>query len=84
MVRHQFVQEIQQKLELLVSNGTGVYNYNWNTGETTSEIVVEPTSSTIYYVSITDSCAAHYEVVENVAVNIDRPIAEFTLGQITL
>ena len=30
---------------VVVSNGTGVYNYNWNTGETTSEIVVEPTSS---------------------------------------
>ena len=68
------------EIGVLVSNGTGVYDYNWSTGETTSEIVVTPTSSTIYYVSITDSCAAHYEVVENLAVNVDRPIAEFTLG----
>jgi len=69
------------EIGVLVSNGTGVYDYNWSTGETTSEIVVEPTSSTIYYVSITDSCAAHYEIVENVAINVDRPIAEFTLGE---
>jgi len=68
------------EIGVFVSNGTGVYTYNWNTSETTSEIIVTPATSTIYYVSITDSCAAHYEVVENVSVNIDRPIAEFTLG----
>ena len=68
------------EIGVLVSNGTGVYDYNWSTGETTSEIIVKPTYSTIYYISITDSCAAHYEVVENLAVNVDRPIAEFTLG----
>ena len=68
------------EIGVLVSNGTGVYDYNWSTGETTSEIIVKPTYSTIYYISITDSCSAHYEVLENVAVNVDRPIAEFTLG----
>ena len=68
------------EIGVVVSNGTGVYNYNWNTSETNSQITVTPATSTIYYVSITDSCAAHYEVVENVMVNVDRPIAEFTLG----
>lgn len=68
------------EIGVVVSNGTGVYNYNWNTSETNSQITVTPATSTIYYVSITDSCAAHYEVVENVLVNVDRPIAEFTLG----
>jgi gliding motility-associated-like protein len=68
------------EIGVLVSNGTGVYDYNWSIGEITPEIVVDPTSSTIYYVSVTDSCAAHYEVLENVTINVDRPIAEFTLG----
>ena len=68
------------EIGVVVSNGTGVYNYNWNTSETNSQITVTPATSTIYYVSITDSCAAHYEVVENVLVNVYRPIAEFTLG----
>ena len=65
---------------VVVSNGTGVYDYSWSTNETTSEIVVKPSSSSVYYVSVTDSCAAHYEVVESVSVNVDRPIAEFTIG----
>ena len=68
------------EIGVLVSNGTGVYDYTWSTGESTFEINVMPTLSTIYSVSVSDSCAAHYEVVENVLVNIDRPIAEFTLG----
>jgi len=65
---------------VLVSNGTGVYDYSWNTNETTSEITVKPSSSSVYYVSVTDSCAAHYEVVESVSVIVDKPIAEFSLG----
>lgn len=68
------------EIGIVASNGTGAYNYSWVTNETTSEIVVKPTSSSTYYVSVSDSCAAHYEVVENIVVNIDRPTAEFTLG----
>jgi len=64
---------------VVVTNGTGVYDYSWNTNETTSEITVKPISSSVYYVSVTDSCAAHYEVVESIAVNVDRPVAEFML-----
>lgn len=38
------------------SGGGGSYTYLWNTGETTASIVVSPTSTTTYSVSVTDDC----------------------------
>jgi len=43
----------------LVANaqgGVGPYTYVWNTGETTSSILVSPTSTQTYTVTVTDNC----------------------------
>jgi hypothetical protein len=52
-----------------VSGGTTPYTYSWTQGGTTSSITVNPSSSTIYSVSITDanSCAANG--AQNITVN---------------
>ena len=65
---------------VVASNGSGSYNYNWSTNETTPEITVTPNATTTFTVSVTDSCAAYYEVIENVTVVVDKPNAAFELS----
>jgi gliding motility-associated-like protein len=38
------------------TGGVGPYVYSWNTGETTSSIFVNPSSTQTYTVSVTDNC----------------------------
>ena len=42
-------------LHAAASGGTPGYTYNWNSGATTSNATVSPTSTTIYNVTITDA-----------------------------
>lgn len=39
-----------------VSGGVGPYTYVWSNGETSSSIIVSPTNTTTYTVSVTDDC----------------------------
>lgn len=45
-------------LSPVISGGTPPYNYNWSTGENTSEITVEPTDTTTYLLTVTDACGS--------------------------
>lgn len=40
----------------VVSGGVGPYVYSWSNGETSPSILVSPTTSTTYSVSVTDDC----------------------------
>lgn len=40
------------------SGGVEPYHYVWNTGDTTSTITVQPTTTTTYYVQVTDPCGS--------------------------
>ncbi len=40
----------------IATGGVGPYVYSWNTGETTSSISVNPSSTQTYTVSVTDNC----------------------------
>ena len=39
-----------------ITGGVGPFNYSWNTGETTSSIFVNPTSTSTYTVTVQDNC----------------------------
>lgn len=43
-------------LDPIVTGGYGNYSYSWSTGSTDTAIAVSPASSTMYYLSITDTC----------------------------
>jgi gliding motility-associated-like protein len=47
------------------SGGVGPYTYAWNTGETSKNIVVNPTTTTNYSLMITDNC-----LVESASANV--------------
>jgi gliding motility-associated-like protein len=51
------------------SGGVGPYTYNWSTGETISNIVVNPTTTTNYTLTITDNCL-NESATENVTVTV--------------
>ncbi len=56
------------------AGGNGVpYNYSWNTGGTTSSISVNPTTHTVYTVTVTDAqnCSAQ----DTVSVYVSAPLA---------
>ena len=60
--------------ELIVTptGGNGEFSYIWNTGETTTNISINPTESTLYTVSATatvGNCSASTETSVNVIVN---------------
>jgi len=46
----------QVTLTAVVSGGVSPYNYNWNTGDTLNSIVVSPSSTSSYNVSVVDNC----------------------------
>jgi gliding motility-associated-like protein len=45
-----------QNLQPVSSGGTPPYNYNWSSGQNTQNISVQPQVTTIYAVTVTDSC----------------------------
>ncbi len=55
----------------LVSGGTPQYYYTWNTGYTTSGIIVNPSSTTTYSVTVTDSCGVD-TVFQQVTVTVPQ------------
>lgn len=66
-------------IEVIATSGAGYYEYAWNTGETDSEITVNPSQSTTFFVSVSDSCAT-YDVVDSVRVGISQPNAQFSVS----
>ncbi len=44
------------QLSALVQGGSGVYYYQWNTGDTTSSITLQLTQTQTLYVNVTDQC----------------------------
>lgn len=52
-----------------VSGGTLPYQYQWSTGETTSSIVVNPTATTNYTLTVIDACI-QTPVTQQITVNV--------------
>jgi gliding motility-associated-like protein len=53
----------------VVSQGVGLYGYLWNTGDTTATINVQVDSTTVFYVTVTDTCSLA-PVLDSITVNI--------------
>jgi hypothetical protein len=55
-------------LSAMATGGTGRLNYSWNTGATSSSIIVNPTATTTYTLNVTDikGCKGSDAVVVNV------------------
>lgn len=64
-------------LTALPIGGAGPYQYQWNTGETTSSITVSPANSQTYSVTVTESCANH-TATASYTVNV-KPYVPMTL-----
>lgn len=63
----------------VVTGGYGTYNYSWSTGSADSSITVSPPSSTMYYLTVSDTCgmAAGFD-----SVYVDIPL--YTLPLVDL
>lgn len=61
------------ELEPEVTGGDPPYSFLWNTGETTSAITVAPDASTVFTVTVTDSCGVYQESVD---FNVEVPVYE--------
>jgi gliding motility-associated-like protein len=60
-------------ISVLPSGGSPSYTYSWNTGATSSSINVSPTTTTVYTVTVKDSCGNSF--VDSVKVNVkDMPL----------
>lgn len=71
-------------LKSFPTGGVGPYTYVWNTGETTSEITVNPTTTTSYSLTITDDCLNESATANvTVTVPIYSPIALTVTPDIT-
>lgn len=46
----------------IISGGTPNYNYNWNTGETSTTLLAAPIDTTTYILTVTDACGTQIEV----------------------
>ena len=57
-------------LTAVVSDGSPGYTYLWDNGETTGSITVSPNATTVYNVTVTDTCGQ----VENGSVTVTVPI----------
>jgi gliding motility-associated-like protein len=62
----------------VVSQGVGLYGYLWNTGDTTATINVQVDSTTVFYVTVTDTCSLA-PVLDSITVNIPvYPVLQVT------
>lgn len=64
------------EIGVIATTGAGYYEYIWNTGSTESDITVSPYQTSMYYVSVSDSCAT-YAIVDSVRIIVSRPNAQF-------
>lgn len=72
------------QLSVSASGGYGQYYYLWpQTGETTSEIWVTPTSTTNYQVIVSDECQT-FTVNGNTTLSVVSPTANFEISSNTL
>jgi gliding motility-associated-like protein len=66
------------------TGGVGPYVYSWNTGETTSSILVNPSSTQTYTVSVTDNCLLQTAVGSGtVTVPVFQPLTATSSPDIT-
>jgi gliding motility-associated-like protein len=66
-------------LEVTATGGFGSYYYFWpTTGETTSQITVNPLQTTAYEVEVMDDCQS-FKVVDETKVIVVQPEANFTI-----
>lgn len=63
-----------QTLEASVTGGTGVYSYDWSTGDNNPNTVVSPAGSTSYDVTVVDQCGVEAEGFVQVIVPVYAPI----------
>ncbi|MFM7006096.1 MAG: choice-of-anchor L domain-containing protein [Flavobacteriales bacterium] len=65
-------------VDLLVSatGGYGTYYYNWSTTETSPQITVAPTTSTSYFVQVSDECQT-FSTAAVAYVQVVKPLADF-------
>ncbi len=57
-----------------VLSGLPGFTYQWNTGETTDSIQVNPLQSQRYTVTVTDTCGVHYAIDSLILTVIQDPI----------
>ena len=55
------------------TGGLGPYTYNWSSGDLTDTIIVNPTISTLFHLSVTDMC--NVTIQDSVMVTINGPTA---------
>ena len=65
------------EIGVVATSGAGYYEYLWNTGDTTADIIVSPYTSFLFHVSVSDSCAT-YNVEDSVFIGVVKPVADFT------
>lgn len=74
------------KVEVIanVTGGVGPFTYRWNTGETTSSIFVNPSSTSVYIVTVSDDClATSVSGSGTVSVPIPQPLTIHQTPNIT-
>ncbi|HMR47300.1 MAG TPA: gliding motility-associated C-terminal domain-containing protein [Bacteroidia bacterium] len=73
----------QATLNAIAAGGTGTYNWLWNNQATSSTILVTPTVTTSYFVSVTDSnnCPSK---TDSISVNVFPPLGIAATGTDTI
>lgn len=69
-------------LNVWVSGGAKPYSYNWSNGGSGSSISVFPTSTSVYTVTVTDSCSAD-QVTDSVLVEVPFDPIDIDVSTIT-
>lgn len=63
--------ECEENIGVEVLSGLPGFTYEWNTGETTDSITINPLSNQMYVVTVTDTCGVNYGV-DTVFVDVIR------------
>jgi gliding motility-associated-like protein len=67
-------------VSVTASGGWGAYYYVWTpTGNTSPSMIVNPTSTTTYVVSVSDDCQT-FTVEDNVTITVQKPDAQFIVS----
>ena len=54
----------------MASDGSGEYAYNWSTGDENAQIIVTPSNTTTYYVTVDDGIV---QVMDSVVITVATP-----------